>query len=92
MPAWESLEAYAQSINLSYESRVELVRHSKIIEYVEHCLQEVQHELAMFEKVKKFTLLPEEFSIEQGEITPTLKLRRNVISERFAREIEAMYS
>lgn len=92
VPAWESLEAYAQSINLSYESRVELVRHSKIIEYVEHCLQEVQHELAMFEKVKKFTLLPEEFSIEQGEITPTLKLRRNVISERFAREIEAMYS
>jgi long-chain acyl-CoA synthetase len=92
VPAWEALEDYAQSINLSYENRVELIRHSKIIEYVEHCLHEVQQELAMFEKVKKFTLLPQEFSIEQGEITPTLKLRRNVISQRFAHEIEAMYS
>ncbi|TCS41112.1 AMP-dependent synthetase/ligase [Reinekea marinisedimentorum] len=92
VPAWEALEDYAQSINLSYENRLELIRNSKVLEYVEHCLQEVQGELAMFEQVKKFTLLPQEFSIEQGEITPTMKLRRNVIAQRFAQEIEAMYS
>lgn len=41
--------------------------------------------------MKKFTLLPREFSIEMGEITPTLKLRRKIIMERFRKEIEAMY-
>jgi len=91
VPAWEALEEYAQSINIHYEDKLELLRHAKITKYVEQKLLEVQGELAGFEKVKCFTLLPREFSIEQGEITPTLKLRRKVILQRFAAEIEAMY-
>lgn len=54
-------------------------------------LKKLQEELARFEQVTKFTLLSREFSLEKGEITPTLKLRRKVIMERLRKEIEAMY-
>jgi long-chain acyl-CoA synthetase len=51
----------------------------------------MQKELARFEQVKKFTLLPAAFSMELGELTPTLKLRRKVILQRYQREIDSMY-
>ena len=46
----------------------------------------------MFEKIKKFTLLPKEFTMEAGELTNTLKIRRPVINRHYANEIEAMYA
>ncbi|MNH39198.1 Long-chain-fatty-acid--CoA ligase FadD15 [compost metagenome] len=54
-------------------------------------LREMQKELALFEQVKKFTLLPAAFSMELGELTPTLKLRRKVILQRYQHEIDSMY-
>lgn len=91
VPCFESLEEYAKSLNLKYHDRLELLRHSQIIEMFEARLREMQKELARFEQVKKFTLLPAAFSMELGELTPTLKLRRKVISQRYQHEIEAMY-
>jgi long-chain acyl-CoA synthetase len=52
----------------------------------------VNTEMARVEQIKKFTILPREFSIADGELTPTLKVKRNVVAENFASEIEAMYS
>ncbi|HEI8866843.1 long-chain fatty acid--CoA ligase [Serratia sp. AKBS12] len=91
VPCFESLELYAKSINLKYHDRLELLRNSHIIEMFEARLREMQNELARFEQVKKFTLLPAAFSMELGELTPTLKLRRKVILQRYQHEIEAMY-
>ena len=91
VPCFESLEEYAKSLNLKYHDRLELLRHSQVIEMFEARLREMQKELARFEQVKKFTLLPAAFSMELGELTPTLKLRRKVISQRYQHEIEAMY-
>ncbi|MEB6334942.1 AMP-dependent synthetase/ligase [Serratia rhizosphaerae] len=91
VPCFESLEEYAKSVNLKYHDRLELLRHSQIVEMFEARLREMQKELARFEQVKKFTLLPAAFSMELGELTPTLKLRRKVISQRYQHEIEAMY-
>ncbi len=91
VPAFEALEEYAMSIGLEFDNRMELIRHSKIQELFQERLGELQKELARFEQVKKFTLLSREFSLELGEITPTLKLRRKVIMERFKKEIESMY-
>ena len=54
-------------------------------------IEKLQAGLAGFEKIKKFTLLPHEFSIESGELTNTLKLRRPVINSLYSNEIEAMY-
>lgn len=91
VPAFEALEEYAKSMNLKYESKIELIRNADIQAMFQERLDQIQGELARFEQVKKFTLLPREFSIEMGEITPTLKLRRKIIMERFRKEIEAMY-
>ena len=92
VPAFEALEEYAHSIGLKFENRMDLIRNSHIQELFTERLEKIQIELARFEKVKKFTLLDREFSLELGEITPTLKLRRKIILQRFRREIDAMYS
>lgn len=91
VPCFESLEDYAKSVNLKYHDRLELLKHSHIVEMFEQRLKEMQKELARFEQVKKFTLLPQAFSMELGELTPTLKLRRKIIQQRYHSEIEAMY-
>ncbi|SLM64623.1 MULTISPECIES: AMP-dependent synthetase/ligase [Dickeya] len=92
VPCFDALEEYARSINLIYQDRMELLRHSHILSLFEQRLHTVQKEFARFEQVKKFTLLSAPFSLEQGELTPTLKLRRKVIHQRYQLEIEAMYT
>ncbi|MDM5123288.1 AMP-dependent synthetase/ligase [Aeromonas rivipollensis] len=92
VPCFESLEEYARSINLQYQCKTELLRHSKVVEFFEARIADLQQELTKFEQVKKFTLLPSAFSMELGEITPTMKLRRKIIESKYQSEIEAMYS
>lgn len=91
VPCYDSLEEYANSINLKYRDRLELLKDSKIVALFEGRLKELQKNLENFHQVKRFTLLPSNFSMEKGELTPTLKLRRKIISERYRLEIESMY-
>lgn len=91
VPCFESLEEYAKQLNLKYHDRLELIKHSEIIQLFEKRLEELQKELASFEQIKKFTLLPQAFSTKMEEITPTLKLRRKVILQRYREQIEKMY-
>ncbi|OOH89343.1 long-chain fatty acid--CoA ligase [Pasteurellaceae bacterium 15-036681] len=91
VPCFDSLEEHAKQLNIKYQDRVELIKHSEIIKMFEQRLNELQKELASFEQVKKFTLLPQAFSTKMEEITPTLKLRRKVILQRYREQIEAMY-
>lgn len=92
VPAFEALEEHAKALNLKYQNRKELIQHSSVQELIQERVNKIQAGLAKFERVKKFTLLPKAFSIELGEITPTLKLRRVIIMKRFQKEIEAMYT
>jgi long-chain acyl-CoA synthetase len=92
VPSFESLEEYARSINLRYHSKADLLRHSAVVEFFEARIQALQQELARFQQVKKFTLLPRAFSVEMGELTPTLKLRRSIIEANYRDEIEGMYA
>ncbi|MFA9210139.1 MAG: long-chain fatty acid--CoA ligase, partial [Yersinia sp. (in: enterobacteria)] len=91
VPCFESLEEYARSINLKYHDRLELLRHSHIVSLFEQRLKDMQKELALFEQVKRFTLLPQAFTMETGELTPTMKLRRKIILQRYQNEIDSMY-
>lgn len=91
VPCFETLEGWAKELNIKYHDRMELIKHSQVVEMFEQRIAEVQKELAKFEQVKKFTLLPVEFSMAQGELTPTLKLRRKVILMHYKNQIEAMY-
>lgn len=92
VPSFESLEEYAKELNIKYHDRMELLKHSHIVEMLEQRVAELQKDLAKFEQVKKFTLLPKAFSMDKGELTPTQKLRRKVIHERYEEEIEDMYT
>ena len=91
VPAYETLEEWATEQGLKYSNTMELLRHSQVVKHFEERLLELQYELANFEKIKKFTLLPDAFSMEAGLITPTLKLRRKVIYHKYADEIRMMY-
>ncbi|MGL6262006.1 AMP-dependent synthetase/ligase [Vibrio sp. WXL103] len=92
VPCFDSLEEYAKELNIKYKDRVELIKHHQVVEMIEKRVEELQKELAKFEQVKKFKLLPKAFSMEQGELTPTQKLRRKVISDKYQDEIEEMYT
>jgi len=91
VPCFESLEEYAKQLNIKYQDRLELVKHSDIIQMFEKRIHELQKELAHFEQIKKFTLLPQAFTTKMEEITPTLKLRRKIILQRYREQIELMY-
>jgi long-chain acyl-CoA synthetase len=91
VPAFPTLKAYAESAKISFSSDEELLQNPKIISFYEGRIQQAQKELAPFEQVKKFTLLSNPFTIDNDELTPTLKLKRKIISMHYADEIEEMY-
>ncbi len=92
VPNFEALKEYAHSLNLSYHSVEDLIKKSHISEFYEQKLEQLQQSLASFEKVKKFRLLPHDFSMHLGELTPTLKIRRQTIIKHFRKLIDDMYS
>ncbi|MDZ7605459.1 MAG: long-chain fatty acid--CoA ligase [Cyclobacteriaceae bacterium] len=92
VPNMEALKEYAHSLSLSYHSMEELLNKSHIHEFYEKKLEQLQQGLANFEKVKKFRLLPNDFSMNLGELTPTLKIRRQIIISHFRDMIDDMYA
>ncbi len=92
VPDFTALKDFAARNGISYHSREELTESPQVRELFANRLEELQKGLAGFEKIKRFTLLPRPFSMENGELTNTLKVRRSVVADHFAKEIEAMYS
>lgn len=92
VPAYEALKEYAAMKKIKYGSLEDLLKNSEIIKLIQERIERLQRGFASFEQIKRFTLLPHAFSMESGELTNTLKIRRPVINRRYAREIEAMYS
>lgn len=91
VPAYALLEEYAASKGIAFENREELIANPDIIRLVESRIEEHQKTLASYEKIKRITLLPEPFTMEGRELTDTLKLRRPVVAQKYATQIEAMY-
>lgn len=92
VPAIEAVKEYARRKKIQYRSLEELLKNSQITDLIARRIEALQEGFASFEKIKKFTLLPREFTMESGELTNTLKIRRPVINRRYASEIEAMYA
>lgn len=91
IPNFPMVEAYANQKGLAFDNREELIANPEVIRLIESRVEEHQRHLASYEKIKKFTLLAEPFTMENRELTDTLKLRRRVISEKYTAQIEAMY-
>ncbi len=92
IPEYNLLKQYAKEKAIPYGSVSELCAHPKVNEMVMERIQTLQQEFAHYEQIKKITLLPEPFSMEKGELTNTLKIKRPVLNEHYAAEIEAMYA
>lgn len=92
VPNLERLLEFAKEKHLNYYELDDLVTNETVQSLFEHRLSEINSRLAPYETIKKFVLLPHDFSIEGGELTPTLKLRRKVIYEKFKQKIEDMYT
>jgi long-chain acyl-CoA synthetase len=91
VPAFNALEEYARSQHLAFNGREELIEHPQIAEFYDQRIRMKSKDLADCEKIKKFRLLPREFTQEGGELTPTLKLKRKVIEQKYAGIIESIY-
>ncbi len=91
VPDFEVLGAWAAQQGIDASDRAALVADSRVRELFEREVQEVDQHLAGYEQIVRWTLLADDFSIESGELTPTQKVKRRVIAEKYAGEIEAMY-
>lgn len=91
VPDFEALKEYADAHRISYNNPEELTKLKQIYELLEKDLAQFQKKLANFERVRKFTILDRPFSIETGELTPKLSVKRKVIEERYRDLIEDMY-
>jgi long-chain acyl-CoA synthetase len=92
VPDFEAIKEYADSHKINY-SKVEDLSNDKVIkELIEKEMGKIQKSLANYEKIRKFTLLDRPFTLETGEITPSLKIKRKVVEELYSDKIEKMYT
>jgi long-chain acyl-CoA synthetase len=91
VPDFEALKEYADAEKLSYSTPSDLIQLAEINQLIERNINNIQKDLANFERVRRFTLLDRLFTVEEGELTPTMKVRRGVVEKRYAHLIENMY-
>ena len=91
VPEYSQVKAYAEAKGIKYTDMKDLLGKPEIQELFRMRIDTLQQEFAHYEQIKKFTLLPEPFSMERGELTNTLKIKRPVLMKNYAAEIEKMY-
>jgi long-chain acyl-CoA synthetase len=92
VPDWEMLRSYAQHKGLDCKTPAEFCRHPRVIDLLQRQVDSVTSDLARFERVKRVALIEREMTIEGGELTPTLKVKRRVIDEKYKDLIDRLYA
>jgi long-chain acyl-CoA synthetase len=92
VPSFEHLKPIIEKLGLDPADRKKLVTHETVVNHFQEKLDQIQVDVTPYERVVKFTLLTEPFSIENSAMTSTLKLRRKVIADLYKEQIELMYS
>jgi long-chain acyl-CoA synthetase len=92
VPAQEAVELWAKASGISYSSWDELRDRPEVYALIEKDIQTLQTEFARYEQVKKFFFPPEPFTIDGGELTPSMKIKRKVVEEKYKKEIDSLYS
>jgi long-chain acyl-CoA synthetase len=91
VPAFETLEKWAKENKVDYNDRSNLSTLSEVRELIKNEIEEVNNDLASYETIKEFYITEAPFSIESGELTPSLKVKRKVVLTKFSDQIEEMY-
>ncbi|HHO75459.1 MAG TPA: long-chain fatty acid--CoA ligase, partial [Deltaproteobacteria bacterium] len=92
VPDFEDLERYAAKQGIIFSSREDLVKDSRIKDLIHEQIDAVNRELARYEQIKYHIVLERTFSVETGELTPTLKVKRRVVYEKYKERIQSMYA
>ena len=92
VPNWERVESYAQLKGIKAKDHSELCKHPRVIDLFERQIAGLTTDLAQYERVKKVGLLENELTIEGGELTPTLKVKRRVVDEKYHDLIDSLYA
>jgi len=90
-PNFAALEQWASEQGITLTSREELIRNPRVTEAYDKIVADANLELARFETLKKVLLVPDDFTVDKGEMTPSLKLKRRVIEQKYKKQIDAMY-
>ncbi len=91
VPNFEALEKWAREHGLSFGSREDLISKPAVVEFYDKLIRDLTRDLAQFEKIKRVTLLAREFTLEAGELTPTLKVKRRFVEQKYKDVIDKMY-
>ncbi len=91
VPDMDYLKEFAKGKNILFDSNEELISNEEILEAVRKDINVVQKDLAKYEQVRRFKLLPSPFTVENGDLTPTLKVKRRVVEQKYSELIESMY-
>jgi long-chain acyl-CoA synthetase len=91
-PNFPALEQWAHEHGIAFQTREQLVENAKVIQEFHRIADDVNQSLAHFETIKKILLVPDDFTVSAGEVTPTLKLRRKTIEEKYKEQIDSLYS
>ena len=91
VPNWESVESYAALKGVKAGSHAELCKNPRIIDLFERQIAGLTPDLANYERVKKIALVPDELTIAGGELTPTMKVKRRVVDEKYRNVIDELY-
>jgi len=92
VPDFDSLRAWAREQGVSTSDKQQLVADRRVVDMIKADVNRLTRELADYEKVKRIALVAEEFSVDGGELTPTLKVKRRVVEEKYGELIESLYS
>lgn len=92
VPDFDALKEFADSHNIPYSDHSDLAKRREIDELIDVDIARIQKDLANYERVRKFTLLDKPFTVEDGELTPTQKVRRKIVEQRYSHVIESMYA
>lgn len=91
VPEFEVLKEFARGVGIMFNTDHELVAHDRIRQLFQKEIDHLQKDLPNYERVRRFELLPLQLTVENGEITPTLKVKRKVVEQKFSELIEKMY-
>jgi long-chain acyl-CoA synthetase len=87
----EAIEGWAKEQGLSYSSFEELAGSREVHDLIEGQVEEANRSLERWETIKRFEILPSELSVEEGEVTPSLKIRRRAVEKKYADVLNSMY-
>jgi long-chain acyl-CoA synthetase len=91
VPNFEKIEKYARSSNIPFASRADLIANEQVVNFLKAEVDRATPNLAQYERIKRIALLEADFDAEKGEITPTLKVKRNIIEQKYKALIDALY-